>query len=344
MSIQSSPKPLSQPKHVSRRRMLGIVAAAAGLPLVGYGVKALAPRGEFVDWSGAALGAEASMSLWHADTALSRRMIDASLTEIARLEHIFSLFDADSELSRLNRDGRLTNPSRDLVDIISTSVALSDASAGAFDITVQPLWTLYERHFAANPNVAIGPSEADIAVARALVDYRRIDFDGKQLRFAQPGMGVTLNGIAQGYITDRVADMLRDAGFEHVVAELGETRALGDHPEGRPWRMGIKDPLDPTRVARTVEITNQAMAVSGGYGTQFDPAGRNHHIFDPASGRSAARYLDVTVISARATVADGLSTALYVVDEATGARMLAAYPGSRALITRPDRRLLTLSA
>ncbi|MSO70737.1 MAG: FAD:protein FMN transferase [Alphaproteobacteria bacterium] len=342
--MQSSPKPHSGPKPLTRRRMLGITAAAAGLPLVGYGLNALAPRGEFVNWTGAALGAEASMSLWHADPALSRRMIDASLLEIARLERVFSLFDAESELSRLNRDGRLDDPSRDLVDLLSTSVALGDASGGSFDVTVQPLWTAYERHYFANPAATTGPTESEIAAARALVDYRRIEIDAKQLRFEQSGMGVTLNGIAQGYITDRVADMLRDAGFEHVVAELGETRALGDHPEGRPWRMGIKDPLDPTRVARTVGITNQAMAVSGGYGTQFDAAGRNHHIFDPATGHSAARYLDVTVISPRATAADGLSTALCVVDELTGARMLAGYPGTQALITRPDGRLLTLSA
>jgi len=338
MPILSSSRPLT------RRRVLGIVAAAAGLPLAGYGVSALGGRrGEFITWSGAALGAESSLALWHADVALSRRMIQASLVEIARLERVFSLFDPESELSRLNRDGALPNPSAELVELLDVSRRLGDASGGAFDVTVQPLWTLYERHFAANPASA-GPSETEIAEARARVDYRRIDLDRKQVRLAAKGMGVTLNGIAQGFITDRVADMLRDAGYEHVVAELGEIRAIGDHPEGRPWRMGIKDPLDPTRVARTVEIANQAVAVSGGYGSRFDAEGRNHHIFDPATGRSANRYLDVTVIGPRATAADGLSTALYVVDETTGARMLAGHPGTRALITRPDGRLVTLSA
>ena len=100
MPIQPSTKPLT------RRRMLSITAAAAGLPLLAYGVSRFArPRNELTAWSGAALGAEASLALWHADKLLSERMVAASLAEVARLERIFSLFDAQSELARLNRVG-----------------------------------------------------------------------------------------------------------------------------------------------------------------------------------------------------------------------------------------------
>jgi thiamine biosynthesis lipoprotein len=111
------------------------------------------------------------------------------------------------------------------------------------------------------------------------------------------------------------------------------------HPEGRPWRLGIKNARATSEITRTVELTDAALAVSGGYGTTFEPTGRFHHIFDPATGASAGTLLDVAVIAPRATIADGLSTAIYVAGEARGMELLAYYPGARALITRASSQV-----
>ncbi len=327
-------QPNTSGKALSRRRAITIIGAAASMPL--FGAAARGAGGEFHLWRGEALGAEASLTLWHPDPARAQRMIGLALGEIERLEKIFSLFRPDSELARLNRDGAVDRPSADLRLLLEHSQRVGALSGGAFDITVQPLWDLYAAHFGANPDAQDGPDPRRIEAALARVDYRAIDVGPARAEFARPGMTATMNGIAQGYITDRIADMMRDDGFDQVIVELGEIRTLGSHPEGRPWRVGIKDPRAPTEIARTIDVANQAVATSGGYGTGFDASGRHHHIFDPATGTSARRYLDVTVIGPRATAADALSTALFVAPEARAEPLVAAYPGMYALVTGLD--------
>jgi thiamine biosynthesis lipoprotein len=157
-------------------------------------------------------------------------------------------------------------------------------------------------------------------------------------------MAITLNGIAQGYISDAIADMLRNEGFESAVVDLGEYRAIGRHPDGRPWRIGIRDGRNSGRIERMVDLEDMALAVSGGYGTTFDASGRCHHIFDPRTGASANTLVDVAVIGPRATAADGLATAICVAGEALAPTLLAAYPQTRAILTRLDGTSITFTA
>src|ERR1700721_1341862 len=101
-------------------------------------------------------------------------------------------------------------------------------------------------------------------VAELLVDYRLIEIGPERIAFGRPGMGVTLNSIGQGFVADRIADMLGEQGFTHVYADLGETRVIGGHPDGRPWRIGLSDPKDPAHFGRTLDLENTGLAVSGG--------------------------------------------------------------------------------
>ncbi len=123
-------------------------------------------------------------------------------------------------------------------------------------------------------------------------------------------MAITLNGIGQGYITDRIADILLASGMDQALVDMGETRALGGRPDGGPWLVGLEDPRSPGQADQTVPLRDRAIATSGGYGTQFDAAGRFNHIFDPHTGAMCSRYLSVSVIAPSATMADALSTAL----------------------------------
>src|SRR5258705_7735600 len=131
----------------TRRRVLRIVAAAAGLPLMIAGVRATAPKGQLFTWHGEVLDAVSELTLWHTDAAFARATILKVRGEIERFERIFSLYRPDSEISRLNLAGRLTKPSPDFRELIEQSQHLGELSDGAFDISVQPLWRLYEAHF-----------------------------------------------------------------------------------------------------------------------------------------------------------------------------------------------------
>jgi len=328
---------------LTRRRAIRIIAAAAGLPLMIAAVRATAPAGQFFNWQGEVLGAFSELTLWHSDAALARRTILKIRGEIARYERIFSLYQADSEISRLNAAGALPRPSPELRALIEESQRFGVLSAGAFDISVQPLWRLYEAHFWSHTDIVQDIVARARDVARDLVDFRRIETSAGRIAFAREGMGITLNSVAQGFITDAIADLLRNEGFESAVVDLGEFRTLGRHPDGRAWRLGIRDALAASGVARTVELDDMALAVSGGYGTTFEPTGRFHHIFDPQTGASANKLADVAVIGPRATAANGIATAICVAGEERAAALLAACPGTRALLTRPDGTSVTMA-
>ena len=172
-----------KPIDPMRRRVLRIVAAAAGVPLMMAAVRASAPKGELHSWQGDVLGAVSELTLWHTDAAFAQRTIRKVRQEIARYERIFSLYRPESEVARLNANGRLARPSAELRALIEESQRIGALSAGAFDITVQPLWRLYEAHFWSHSDV-----QADIVarareVAERLVDFRRIDSGAASIGF-----------------------------------------------------------------------------------------------------------------------------------------------------------------
>ena len=328
----------------TRRRFLRVVAAVAGLPLVIAAVRATAPKAHLHSWQGEVLGALSELTLWHPDAAYARRTILRVRHEIERFERIFSLYRPDSEISRLNEAGKLRKPSPELRKLIEESQRLGELSGGAFDISVQPLWRLYEAHFWSHTDIQPDIAARARDVAHTVVDFRQIESGGAAIGFARAGMAITLNGIAQGYITDAIADMLRNEGFERAVVDLGEYRTIGRHPDGRPWRIGIRDGRNVGSIDRMVDLEDMALAVSGGYGTTFEPSGRFNHIFDPRTGASANSLVDVAVIGPRATAADGLATAIYVAGEALAPALLAAYPQMRAILTRLDGTSTTFTA
>ena len=331
---------------VSRRRAMTIVGAVAGLPLLGadelsWGAPLLH------QWIGTSLGSPSQLLLYHHDRAAAARIAGECAAEIDRLERIFALYQTDSEIARLNRDGRVELPSLDLLTVLSRSQILSALSGGAFDTTVQPFWTLYAAHFFGNaaPQPE-GPGLQAIERTRKLVDWQAINVGRRRIVLERTGMGVTLNGVAQGYVTDRVMDMLRENGCDRAFGNMGcsEIRAMGSHANGRPWRVDLADPRQLEKVAISLDLCDRSVCTSGGYGTKFDATGRFHHLFDPFTGASAHHYIAVSVFAESAFVADALSTALYVTPPERGATLLASFSSVSALATLPDGTVQHLPA
>jgi len=342
MSRLQNMRPSGRP--VPRRRVLGILAASAGMSLLGgRGALAAGQPRQMIEWRGVALGTEARMVLTHDDPGVARAALARCLDEVARLENVFSLYRSDSELSRLNRQGHLKAPSHDLVRLLSISRRYGDLSGGAFDVSVQPLWSLHARYYADHPN-GPGPDQDSLERALRLIDYRAIDISPGEIAFQRPDMAITLNGIAQGYITERVGDLLRHMGFSNVLINLGETRVLDEHPEGRPWRIGLSDPVNPGRRAGQISLVNQAIASSAPSGFSFDAAGRHHHLFDPVLGHSPDKILGVSVIAPRATDADALSTALSVMGGEAGSVLIRTVDGAHAIVTKTDGRIIKIES
>jgi thiamine biosynthesis lipoprotein len=326
-------------RPLSRRRMLTILAGA-GAALLPGAAWAGGPRR--FEWQGTALGADARIILYHRDPAAAAAAVKAAIAEVERLEVEFSLYRADSQLCRLNRSGTIEAPSHDMRRLLALCRRFGDLSGGAFDVTVQPLWRLYADHFAAHPKSAAGPDADAVARARALVDYRRIQLTPARVSLA-PGMAVTLNGIAQGYITDRVTDLLRRRGWSNVLVNLGETRALAGRADGNPWSVALAGALDGNGKPMAIPLVNRAAATSAGDGTRFEATGRHHHIFDPARGESSRYHGQVSVVADDATTADALSTALYVMAPGDALGLLRRFAGAEAWLTGPDGRIRRLT-
>ena len=286
---------------LNRRRFIAISAALmAPLPA------AAALHTEI----GQALGAKVTLRLAHPDApAIAAR----AMAEIARLEDIFSLYREGSALMRLNAAGTLDTPPFELLECLSLAGAVHAASDGRFDPTVQPLWALHAAAAIAGQEVT---PEA-LAAARAQVGWGRVTLDPARITLA-PGMALTLNGIAQGYIADRVAALLEAEGLGNLLIDTGEFRALGSHPQGGAW---------PVRLAQggTVALRGRALATSAPLGTTFDQAGRMGHILDPRSGRPVAGVWQAVSVSApTAALADALSTAICLTGDEVEARSLCA--------------------
>jgi len=288
----------------SRRRFLRIAASFAGYNALQADRGLAAPALHL--WRGVALGADCEIQLYHPDAPAAERLIAACVAEARRLEAVFSLYRPDSALCRLNRGATLEDPPADLLRLLSECHEMHDLTGGAFDPTVQTLWNLYASHFSRADADPAGPGPARIAAALAHVGWKKVAFDESRVALA-PGMALTLNGIAQGYITDRVCDLLRREGVGHTIVDMGELRALDTRPDGSLWRVGLEN--GKREIKHTVELASRAVATSAAAGTAFDTSGKFAHHFDPHTGAARPIWSSVSVIAQTATMADGLSTA-----------------------------------
>lgn len=321
----------------TRRRALSILAAGAALPLAGKA--AFGTQMQPYRWQGLALGAQADLTLYAASRRAALDALAESLKEIDRLERIFSLHRPDSALSQLNRTGELATPPVELVELLSVALLLSDRSGGRFDPSIQPLWELYATHFAKVGVDAPGPDAAQLAAMRDLVDWRLVAVSPARISFARPGMQVTLNGIAQGYISDRVATLLGDRGFTHTLINLGELRALGAKPDGASWQIGLSAPRDHADLRMTEPLSSGALATSAGTGLSFNRSGSLNHIIDARDLNCANPDYSVTVRSQSAAVADGLSTlgAMMIDAQETFGDLLRQFQAEAIIIGGPER-------
>lgn len=291
---------------ITRRRLIAITAMASGAILFG---KRCAIAAAPIRWRGSALGAQVSIEIYHSDRTEAERLVQTCVQDVRRLEQQFSLYRPDSAICALNRTGVLVSPDADMVTLLNASLEFAALTDGAFDPTVQPLWNLYAAHFAEADPAPDGPSADKLANALSTVGYQHIKVSPDRIALLKPGSAITLNGIAQGYATDRVTELLRSAGLSTTLVNMGEIRAIGTRPDGTPWQVGLADPDRPGVMSETVGLVDRAVATTAGAGFRFDAAGRFTHLFDPATGHSPSLYRSVSIIAPSATEADAFSTA-----------------------------------
>jgi thiamine biosynthesis lipoprotein len=281
-----------------------------------------------------ALGSEATITVLHRDASVGEAAIDAAFDELERIEDVMSLYRANSQLSRLNRDGMLDDPHPYFIEVLHAAQAMARRSDGAFDVTVQPLWNLYA---AAQQRKQL-PTDAEIAAARQCIHWKKLHVANSQIRLEGDGTAITLNGIAQGFAADRVASVLREHGVEHALIDTGEIGAIGAKANGDAWRIGIQHPRDREAYVSVAKLAGRCLATSGDYATTFSDDYKHHHLLDPRTGKSPNDLSSVSIAAATALDADALSTAVFVMGTEAGLKLVEQTPGADALLVLKDGR------
>ncbi|MHB9108406.1 MAG: FAD:protein FMN transferase [Armatimonadota bacterium] len=265
----------------------------------------------------------------HADRAISR-----AFAEVARLEAILSTYRPGSDVSRLNRApaGQAGAMSPEVIDLLAQSREISEATHGAFDVTVGPLIELW-RNAAGTDTL---PSAEALAAVRDRVGLRHLSVQGETVCRLRDGVEVNFGGIGKGYALDHAAEVLRAEGIEAALLNFGGQVLVTGLPPGRTcWTVEVRDPRDPWNPAlhlSALRLVAGSVSTSADYARGLTIAGRPYsHILDPRTGQPVAGMRSATVIAPTAAEADALSTALYVLGPEAG-RRLAEARGLAALL------------
>lgn len=275
-----------------------------------------------------ALGSTVSLTVYTQTRAQAEAALSAAFQRLEAIENVLSLYRGESDVCRLNREGHLTAPSADLVQVLTYAQDLSARTEGAFDITVQPLWDIIRD--------AEGPCQQSVAQALQVVDWRQVKVSSGEVSFGLPGMAITLNGIAQGYATDAVAQVLNEHGVSAAFIDAGEVGTLGEHTQRDHWKVGIKHPREAGNLLGVAQLQGRSLATSGDYETHFCPDYTRHHLLDPHTGLSANALSSVTIAAPSAMQADALSTAVFVLGPQKGRALIESLPRTDALFVGKD--------
>ncbi len=266
-----------------------------------------------------AMGTVVSVVALHSSVAWAEDAIEAAFGEMSRIARILSRHDAGSPVAELNARGRLKDAPPPLTEVVGRALDFHRLTGGAFDVTVKPLVDLAS---ASGGN----PAAAERAEAAALVGSEKLRTSGRALSFDRSGMGITLDGIAKGYIVDRMADVLKQHGLSRFLVNAGgDIRAEGGSPS-HPWTIGVRDPSRPDEFCDVISLTDGAVATSGNYEKSFA------HIIDTGTGRSARASLGVSVQAPDAMAADALATAVFVLGPGAGCRLAQSVAGCECLV------------
>jgi thiamine biosynthesis lipoprotein len=324
-------------------RIAVTVALMTGLTChaVATGAESLVP----VTGGNRLMGAPWKIKVFATDQAAGEAAIEAALLEVERLEKVLSDYDPESELSRLTAAAPMQQSvtvSDDLWNMLVAADGFREASAGAFDITVGPLTTLWRQA----RRTGKLPRADKLAAARAAIggDGIVLHHPTRQVRLTKPDMRLDAGGIGMGYAADRAMDVLQSHRIASAMIDAsGDILVSAAPPSADGWRILVA-PLRPGGEGETITLVNAAVTTSGDAFQAVEIDGvRYSHIVDPRTGLGVPGPSAVTVIAPDGTAADALATAASVLGPTDGPAFLTKYPKASArFVWRDGKEVRTL--
>jgi len=279
----------------------------------------------------------------YADKEDSREIMEAGFDRIQKVVDIASIYDEDSEMSLLNREGSIEYPSDELKDLIGLSIKYYNISGGSFDITIRPVLALWSGGLWKESEEV---QAAEIREALKLVGSDKVIIEDDRIYFAVEGMAADLGGIAKGYAADKALEAISEYGIEHALVNAGgDVASIGRQADGEKWLVELDDPdgaensIGGSDALPSFIFEDKAVATSGNYYRYYDPEKKVHHITDPRTGYSAGQCISVTIIADSCTEADVLATSVFVKGPVEGMELVEKMEGIEALIIDSDRNI-----
>lgn len=255
-----------------------------------------------------AMASPNALQIWHVDEARARKLADAAIADVRRIEAKYSRYRDDSLTTRINRaaGGTAVEVDAETLALLQYADRCHRLSGGRFDITSGVLRRAWD--FRRSPPRL--PDAAQIAAATELIDWPTVEWGGHTVRLPRRGMEIDFGGIGKEYAADRMATICHEGGAIHALANLGgDVRAAGPQQDGSPWRVGISHPRQADAVIATIELDAGAVATSGDYQRFFDVGGRRYcHIIDARSGQPVTAWQSISVIAPLCVLAGSVAT------------------------------------
>jgi thiamine biosynthesis lipoprotein len=300
---------------------------------------------QLVERSFVAMGSALRVAIWTADAARAVAAADQVYREFDRLESLLSVWKDGSEVVRLNQAaGRQpVAVSNETLEVLMAARMGGERTGGKFDITFGALADIWKFDHDQDNTV---PNRKAIEARLPFVDFRavRVDAVKKTAFITRPGVRVHLGGIGKGYAVDVAVAWLRQHGFRDFLIQAGGDIYAAGTNNGTPWKLGIADPRGAHDAFAAVDITDATLSTSGDYERWFIKDGiRYHHLIDPDLGEPARGCRSVTIVTARATMADWLSTGVFVMGPADGMALIEKLPGVEGVIVTAANEVLISS-
>jgi thiamine biosynthesis lipoprotein len=260
------------------------------------------------------MGSPCEIQLYAASPAEARRVAALAIADVRRLEALYSRYREDSLLSQINRvaaSGGSLDVDEETAGLLNYAAACYEQSGGLFDITsgiLRRAWRFDAGQL---------PGARDIDALLEKVGWQRLRWEPPRLAFPEPGLEVDFGGLVKEYAVDRAATLCWQAGVRHGSINLGgDIKIIGPHPDGSPWRIGIRHPRQPDGVLQTLPLYQGGMASSGDYERCLLVDGvRYGHVLNPRTGWPVRHLAAVSVIGDWCVVAGSASTIAMLKEE-----------------------------
>ena len=266
------------------------------------------------------LGGRNEIQLYAETEAAACAQASALVSRVNEIERKYSRFRPESKVSEVNRNAgcEAVKIDGEMASMIDHAAAAYQKSGGLFDITsgvLRRVWDFKSKRI---------PSPAELAAVVPLVDWSAVEWSRPYLRLPRTGMEIDLGGIGKEFAVDLLAELAAERGVQHALINLGgDIRVVGPHPDGRPWRIGIRHPRNPRKILSYAVVNSGAIATSGDYERFFEHDGRRYcHILDPRTGMPVTGCQAATVAAPTCLEAGTLTTTAMLLGAAPACELL----------------------